>query len=246
MANNGPSTVVRLASPSALAAEPVPPLENGDRLTADEFMRRYSAMPEINKAQLIEGVVYMPSPVKQRGHGGQHFDLNIWLGLYRISTPGVEGGDNSTLQLDLENVPQPDAFLFVQPDHGGRVRIDDEGYVIGGPELVGEVSATSVSIDLGDKFKAYRRNGVCEYIVWRVFDRAIDWFILRGDRYDRLALDNAGIYRSETFPGLWLDAAALVAGDMAAVARVAQQGIATPEHAAFVANLQQRAASLKQ
>ena len=39
------------------------PLEHGDHLTREEFERRYEAMPHVRKAELIEGVVYMPSPV---------------------------------------------------------------------------------------------------------------------------------------------------------------------------------------
>src|SRR5207237_7748303 len=146
-------------------------------------------------------------PVLQPTHSGPHFDLVGWLFLYRLATPGVEGGDNGTLRLDKKSVPQPDGFLMISPGFGGQATIDSDGYVTAGPELVAEVSATSASIDLGDKFIGYRRNRVREYVVWRVFDSAIDWFVLRDDQYDRLAPDAAGILRSEVFPGLWLDPA---------------------------------------
>ena len=218
-------------------ASPIPPLENGDRLTRPEFERRYEAMPGLKKAELIEGVVYVPSPVSHTNHGGPHFDVIGWLGLYRMSTPGVEGGDNSSLRLDLDNMPQPDAFLMILASHGGQARIDADGYVAGAPELIAEVAASSVSYDLHDKLDAYRRNGVREYVVWRVLDQAIDWFILREGRYEPLLLDAAGLYKSEAFSGLWLDPAALLRGDLAAVAQVQQQGLASPEHAAFVARL---------
>jgi hypothetical protein len=227
------STVTR----SDTRPEVVPPLRNGDRLTAEEFERRYDAMPGLKKAELIKGVVYMAPPISFEDHAGPHFDLIGWLGLYRMATPGVRGGDNSTLRLSLANRPQPDACLFLLPTHGGQARIDGDGYIAGGPELAAEVAATSENYDLHDKLDVYRDNGVREYIVWRVFDRAIDWFVLRGDRYERLAPGADGVYRSEVLPGLWLDPAALVAGDMARVAQVAQQGIASPEHAAFVARL---------
>jgi hypothetical protein len=208
----------------------------------EEFERRYNAMPEVNKAQLIEGVVYMPSPVRHRHHSSPHFDLITWLGLYRMATLGIEGGDNGSLRLDMENEPQPDAYLIVLPSHGGQVIIDDDDYITGGPELVAEVAASSVSIDLNGKRNAYCRNGILEYIVWRVEDGQIDWFILREGRYERLPMGVDGIYRSETLPGLWLNSAALVSGDMQRVAEVVQQGITSPEHAAFVARLQQAAA----
>ena len=169
-------------------------------------------------------------------HGGPHFDLISWLGLYRIATPGVRGGDNATLRLPLNNRPQPDAFLFIEPSHGGRVRIED-GYVVGGPELVAEVAATSVNYDLTEKLPLYLQNGVREYVVWRVFDGEIDWFVLRDGRYERLAPSAEGFFKSDVLPGLWLDPAALIGGDMAAVGRVAQAGLASPEHAQFLERL---------
>jgi hypothetical protein len=233
-----------LAHPKVLTkaeVERIPPLQSGDRLTAEEFERRYDAMPELKKAELINGVVYMPPPVSFDYHGGPHFDVIGWLAQYRIVTAGVRGGDNATLRLPLNNRPQPDAFLFIEPGRGGQVRIDDDGYVVGAPELVAEVAATNVNYDLNDKLDVYRRNTVREYVVWRVFDREIDWFVLRGGQYERLALSPEGYFKSEVLPGLWLDPAALIRGDMARVAQVAQQGIASPEHAAFVARLQDAA-----
>ena len=221
----------------------VPLLENGDHLDRLEFERRYHAMPHVHKAELIEGVVYMPSPVRHRHHSGPHFDLITWLGLYRMATPSVEGGDNGSLRLDMDNEPQPDAYLIVLPSHKGRVVIDEDDYIVGAPELVAEVSASSVSIDLKAKRRAYCRNGVLEYVVWRVEDREIDWFVHRAGQYELLARDAAGIYRSEVFPGLWLDATALVNGDLPAVSRVVQQGLASPEHTAFAAQLRQAAST---
>jgi Uma2 family endonuclease len=216
----------------------VPPLVAGDRLTRDEFERRYAAMPHVTKAELVEGVVYMPSPVSTDEHAAPHADFVGWVVYYRAFTPGVQAGDNGTLRLDLDNEPQPDAFLRVLPEYGGQSRTVD-GYVERAPELVAEVAASSVSYDLHDKLNAYRRNGVREYVVWRVWDGAIDWFILRGGKYEIMTPHASGQYRSEVFPGLWLDPAALLRGDVAGVLRVLQEGLATPEHAAFVAKLEQ-------
>jgi hypothetical protein len=221
----------------------IPPLEPGDRLTRAEFERRYEAMPKLKKAELIEGAVYMPSPVRFVRHAERDQDLNTWLGLYRAGTPGVRGGGNATTRLDLSNEPQPDGLLFIEPSCGGQVRISEDDYIEGGPELVGEVAASGVSIALHDKLEVYRRNGVREYIVWRVLDRAIDWFALRGEQYASLIPGVDGIICSEVFPGLWLDPAALAGGDLARVLAVVQQGLVSAEHAAFVARLQRAAAS---
>src|SRR5947209_15095889 len=182
------------------SAAPIPPLENGDRLTRPEFERRFDAMPGLKKAELIEGVVYLPSPVSV-DHDGPHFDLITWLGTYRAATPGVRGGDNGSLRLDLGNMPQPDAYLMILPTHGGHAVIGADRYVAGGPELIAEVVASSVSYDLHEKPQAYVRVNVCEYVVWRVLDHAVDWFILRGDHYEPLPLEDDGCYKSEVFPG---------------------------------------------
>ncbi len=160
------------------SAEKIPHLHAGERLTRTEFEHRYAAMPHVNKAELVEGVVYMPSPVSADEHGEPHFDLITWLGIYRIQTPGVLGGDNTTLRLDADNEPQTDAHLRIRPESGGSAQIVD-GFIQGAPEFVAEVSATSASYELHDKLNAYRRNGVKEYLVWRVEDAAIDWFVLQ-------------------------------------------------------------------
>jgi Uma2 family endonuclease len=215
----------------------VPALENGDHLTRAEFERRYESMSFLKKAELIEGVVYVPSPVRHRQHGSPHAHLISVFGQYAASTPGVEVGDNCSVRLDLDNEPQPDALLFIDPAYGGRVRISDDGIIEGAPELVAEVASSSVSYDLHAKLHVYRRHGVSEYIVWRVLERAIDWFVLREGQYEQASLDAQGLIRSEVFPGLWLDPAALLRGDLATVLAVVQQGLASPEHAAFAARL---------
>ena len=221
---------------------PVPPLQAGDHLTRDEFERRYDATPNLKKAELLEGVVYMPPPVSQEGHSGPQFDIIGWLSQYRVATPGIRGGDNGTLRLDLDNEPQPDAFLYILPSHGGQVRLSQDGYVEGAPELVAEVAASSASYDLHVKKKVYRRNGVREYLVWRVLDEVIDWLALKDREYVPLAPAAAGVIRSEYLPGLWLDVKALLHGDVGRVAEVQRQGLATLEHREFVSRLRAAAA----
>jgi Uma2 family endonuclease len=230
-------------TPAPGAPAGIPPLEPGDQLTRDEFERRYEAMPGVKKAELIEGVVHMPSAVRWNHHAGPHADLMGCLFVYRGSTPGVSVGDNGSIRLDLDNEPQPDAAMLIGPAFGGQAQFSADDYVIGAPELVAEVSASTASIDLNTKLRVYRRNNVREYLVWRVRDAAIDWFVLRQGRYDPLPLGADGVYRSETFPGLWLDATALVRTDIPAVLRTLQQGVTSPEHAAFVAQLRNRSAA---
>jgi Uma2 family endonuclease len=219
----------------------MPALEPGDHLTREEFERRYEAMPDLKKAELIEGVVYMPSPVRLDQHGSPQAALIGWLWYYWVFTPGVRVGDNTSIRLDLDNEPQPDGLMIREPRQGGRVVIGPRGYIESAPELVGEVAASSASFDLHTKLRVYRRNQVQEYIVWRVEDSAVDWFVLRQGDYARLPLSPEGIYHSQVFPGLWLDPAALVRTDLPAVLRVLQQGISSPEHSAFVAELQKAA-----
>ncbi len=218
----------------------VPPLESGDRLLRGEFERRYEAMPHLKKAELVDGVVYVPSPTRHAEHGAPHADVIGWLTLYRARTPGVEVGDNATLRLDIDNEPQPDALLRLPPELGGRSRIDEDGYVSGPPEMIVEVAASSASYDLHDKLRAYRRNGVPEYLVWRVLDNALDWFVLEADAYRRLEGDDQGALRSQWFPGLWLAQSALLARNVSAVLATLENGLCSAEHARYVQDLEAR------
>jgi Uma2 family endonuclease len=217
--------------------DPVPPLENGDRLTRDEFERRYDAMPRLKKAELIEGEVYVASPVRFMGHSMPNAHMLGWIVSYAAATPGTRPGDNGSIRLDLDNEPQPDAFLMIAPDRGGNARISDDDYVVGAPELIAEIASSSVSYDLGKKKNAYRRNEVREYLVWRVLDREIDWFVLRGGIYEPLSPTADEILKSIVFPGLWLDPAAIIRGDIATALAVLQRGLNSPEHAEFCAQL---------
>ena len=219
------------------------PLENGDRLSRAEFERRYDAMPHLKKAELIEGVVYVPSPVRYLQHGSPHAQLIGWLIQYAAHTPGVGVADNTSVRLDLDNEPQPDALLLIDPAYGGQSRRSADDFIEGAPELVAEVASSSVSYDLHAKLHVYRRNGVREYVVWRVLNQEIDWFVLRAGQYERLPLDANGLLRSVVFAGLWLDPAALVQGNLARVLAVVQQGIASPEHTTFFAHLHPPAAT---
>jgi Uma2 family endonuclease len=247
-------SAARVATPAK-----VPPLRNGDRLTVEEFRRRYEASPHITKAELIRGVVYvvssvglngregMTSPVNHLSHGRPHLLLSAWLGHYYLMTPGTDAGDNSSLRLpQVRSEPQPDLFLRIHPDHGGQSGTDAEGYVEGAPELIAEVAASSASYDLHDKLELYRGQGVREYIVWRTEDRQIDWFTLgRRREYVPLAADAGGILKSRAFPGLWLDPAALLTEDRVTILAVVQRGLASPEHEAFVAKLRKAAGRKK-
>ena len=214
-----------------------PPLHPGDHLSRDEFERRYAATPSIAKAELIEGVVYVPSPARVDYHGMPHGMIMTWLGNYGTDTPGVQFASGATVRLDLDNEPQPDGMLRVLPARGGQSRTSADNYVEGAPELCVEVTASTASYDLYEKLRAYRRNGVREYIVWRVLDGEIDWFVLTSGRYEPQVPDGDGVLRSTLFPGLWLDAQALLRGDMAAVRRRLDEGVRTAEHAAFVHRL---------
>ena len=213
-----------------------PPLENGARLSRAEFERRYEAMPHIKKAELIEGVVFMPSAVRN-SHSEAHGRIMLWLGTYQAHTPGVKLGDNAAVRLDADNEVQPDALLRLETICGGNSRISDDDYIEGPPELVVEIAASSASYDLYDKKNVYRRNGVQEYVVWRVDDEAVDWFHLREGVYHPLKPQKDGLFHSRVFPGLHLDVEALLTGDLPTVLSALQKGLETKEHATFVNQL---------
>jgi Uma2 family endonuclease len=213
----------------------IPPLESGDRLSRAEFERRYHAMPHLKKAELIEGVVYVASPLRAQAHGSPHAHIITWLGVYESATPGVKCYDNPTVRLDGDNEPQPDAVLRLEQN--GRSSISEDDYIEGSPELIVEVAASSASYDLHDKLRIYRRNGVQEYVVWRTYSQQIDWFYLQDGEYQSLTTNEQGIFRSQQFLGLWLASEALLSGNLGEVLRVLGQGIGSPEHGEFMASL---------
>lgn len=190
-------------------------LEAGDHLTREEFHRRYLARPDIKKAELIDGVVYVPSPVRLRQHGEPHAFIVGWLAVYVSQSPDVRLADNATVYLDAKAEVQPDAIL-IRPGSGAP-RVTEDGYLKGAPQLVVEVAASSATYDLHVKKDAYRRNGVREYVVWRVLDEAIDWFRLQDGAYVLVEPDAEGIVESEQFPGLRLHVPSMLKGDLAAV-----------------------------
>ena len=202
--------VIRTNAPVAVSVS----LESGDHLTRDEFHRRYLERPDIKKAELIDGVVIVASPVR-REHGRPHGFVMGWLAAYVAQHPATELLDNTTVFLDGKVEVQPDALLW-RPEPGGP-RLTDDGYILGAPQLVVEVAASSVSYDLHSKKEAYRRNGVREYVVWRVQNQAIDWFHLEGGQYMAVQPDAAGLIESAQFPGLKLDVPNMLAGNLAAV-----------------------------
>ena len=215
-------------------------LESGDRLTRPEFERRYRALPQLKKAELIEGVVYVASPVRVSKHGNPHSRIITWLGTYEAVTPGIMTCDNTTVRLDAENEPQPDALLRIDQAWGGQSRISEDDYIEGAPELIVEIAASSASYDLHDKRRAYQRNGVREYLVWLTQEQDFRWYVLQEGEYELQSPDELGILYSQVFPGLQLAVTALLAGDMQRVLAVLQEGMGSEAHRLFVETLDLR------
>ncbi|PWU17274.1 MAG: Uma2 family endonuclease [Verrucomicrobia bacterium] len=215
-------------------------LENGLHLSASEFLRLYEGMPEIKKAELINGIVYMGSPVRYDQHGQPDNLLQGWLCNYSIATPGVKAAGNTTTRLGPDDVPQPDGLLRIVTEAGGHSQVDAKGYLQGAPELVAEVAASSASIDAREKLASYRRSGACEYVLWLTEEVALNWWVLEEDEYRPLQPGPDGILRSRIFPGLWLDRAALLAEDGAKVMEKLQEGLRSSEHELFKAELRKR------
>ncbi|MEA5620792.1 Uma2 family endonuclease [Cronbergia sp. UHCC 0137] len=208
----------------------IPPLENGDRLNRLQFEQRYALMPPQKKAELVNGVVYMAAALRYRSHGLPHSYIMTWLGVYAANTPGVELADNTTVRLDLDNEPQPDALLRIKSEFGGQSRISEDDYVEGSPELIVEIAGSTVSYDLYDKLTVYRRHGVKEYIVWRVYDQQIDWFYLEQGKYINVPVNDLGLIESRVFPGLVLSIDHLLKNNLAQVLSTLQIQLNTGKH----------------
>ncbi|MCI0699718.1 MAG: Uma2 family endonuclease [Planctomycetia bacterium] len=239
--------------------EPIPPLRDGDCMGVDEFLRRYAADKEVYSAELLQGVVHITRrrviqdgkemivpPISADGHAKPDNQLQTWFGVYSAHTPGVQAlSPVTTILPSKETGLEPDAVLRILPECGGGSTIGADKFVHGRPELLAEISFTSGSRDFGKKFDAYQADGVPEYLIWRTEEKEIHWFALKRKKYVALQPHSDGTLRSEQFPGLWLDVPALLAGDMAKVLATLQQGIASPEHTAFVTKLQKAAKKKK-
>jgi Uma2 family endonuclease len=229
------STSIDACDSSRIDVAP-PPLEAGDHLDQKTFHARYEAMPQGTRAELIGGVVYMASAMKLP-HARFQRRISVWLGDYEDATPGVEGGDSPSTILGDDSEPQPDACLFIRPELGGQIRIGKDEYIRGAPELVVEVASSTESYDLHAKKRDYERAGVREYVVIAVRQRKVFWFVLRDGSFEPMPPDAEGFYRSQVFPGLWLDPDALLRLDGKRMREVLGQGIGTAEHAEFVKGL---------
>jgi Uma2 family endonuclease len=217
--------------------EAIAPLVAGDTLSRAEFLRRWEAMPEIKYAELIGGIVYMPSPATN-DHSVYHCSVDGWLNVYAAFTPGCQSGGSGTW-LMLQDAPQPDGHLWILPEYGGQARRQGK-FPKGAPELAAEVSLSSTAYDLHQKLELYQEAGVQEYLVILLREREIRWHRLRRRRYVLIRPARDGLLRSEVFPGLWLDGEAFLADKMSQVYETLQKGLRSAAHAEFVQNLAAR------
>jgi len=221
----------------AATSPEVPPLVAGDYLTQQEFLRRYEGMPRLHKAELIGGIVYMPSPVSVE-HGETDHLIAGWMSVYVARTPGCRSGSNTTWMM-LGDAPQPDDHLRILAECGGQSRVQGK-FGHGAPELLAEIALSGTSYDLHQKLDLYQAAGVLEYLVVLLAEREVRWLRRGAETYEPLLADERGIVRSVAFPGLWLDTAALLRGDVALVLTTLGQGVESPEHAEFVESLARR------
>ena len=227
------STIIHPPDASSPARPQPPTLEAGDHLDQKTFHARYEAMPQGTQAELIGGVVYMPSPMKLP-HGRLQQLVSNWLGDYEELTPGVQAVAGVTTILGEDSEPQPDCSLYILPERGGQIGISDDQYITGAPELIVEIASSTESYDLHSKKRDYEVSGVCEYVVVAVRQAKVFWFIRGKHKFEETMPHDDGIIRSEVFPGLWLDPKALIEMDRTRLREITRQGCATDAHAEFV------------
>jgi Uma2 family endonuclease len=227
------------ALPAVVNVLRLPPLEAGDHLDQATFHARYEAMPPDFRAELIGGVVFVPSPLRLE-HGESHALIMGWLTNYWSATPGKSVRDNAAAILSEDSEPQPAATLVIEPEFGGQSSVSEDGYAAGPPELIVEIASSSESIDLHAKGRDYEQAGVLEYVVVVLRQRMVRWFVRQDGTYREIEADAHGLFKSTVFPELWLDASALLRRDVRQVMTTLQRGVETPEHATFVQQLQAR------
>jgi Uma2 family endonuclease len=220
-----------MPSPVLTATE----LVTGERMTVEEFLCCWEELPDLKNAELIDGVVHVPSPVSL-DHGNLDTLIHLWLAYYAQATPGCQAGNNATW-LMLNSAPQTDAHLRILPSYGGQSR-DERRYGAGAPELAVEICLTSTEVDFGPKRKLYQRAGVREYITIELFWKRMVWRVLDENAvYVPQEIPPDGIARSRVFPGLWLDVAAFWAEDGAKMLAALNAGLVSEDHQKFVARL---------
>ena len=213
-----------------------PPLNSGDHLSRAEFQRRYAMYPEIKKAELIEGVVIVGSPVHAQ-HSEPHADFAGLLAIYRWHTPGLRLADNQSVLLEQDIELQPDLCVRLEAAGEERVQMTEEGLYIGAPDFVVEIAASSSANDLHSKLNVYRRNGVQEYLVLLAYERETRFFRLADGEYDAVEPDADGVLRSQVLPGFRFRSDWFWEGRMKELLQLVQEGIASPEHEEFAAKL---------
>jgi hypothetical protein len=208
----------------------------GDRMSPSEFLERWEQMPGLKFAELIDGVVYMPSPISLV-HANWDGLIQSVCGMYRLRTPGTQMLTNSTWLMTATGAPQPDCSIRILPEFGGRSS-ERDGLASGAPEFVAEICHSSRAYDLGPKLALYQSAGVNEYLAVLVEERRFEWRILVNGSYE-LMQDDHGIHRSVILPGLWIDSTAFWSEDSDRVLQTLEQGLASHEHQDFVARLKQ-------
>ena len=223
-------------APQVAKRQERPPLQSGDRLSRAEFHRRYGMYPEIKKAELIEGVVIVGSPVYRR-HSVPHSKFGTLLGIYCAHTRGLEIADNQSVVLDQDNEVQPDICVWIDTPHGRRLQETERGLMIGAPEFVVEVAASSVAYDLHSKLNVYRRSGVLEYLVLLAYEREMRFFRLEDGEYAAVEPDAGGVLRSSVLPGFRFRSDWFWEDRLAELIQLVEEGIASPERREFVDSL---------
>jgi len=227
-----PTSAKRTSKPASGKKQPL--LWEGQRLDRETFHRLYSDSPELKRVQLIEGIVYMPSPMRFVQHAHPEVSFTTWLTYFASFTPGVNSGGQATLKIDGKNEYQPDGMLFYDK---GQLIIDNDGYLVGVPELVVEVSASTISVDSNEKYLVYQKYGVKEYLLWNTEAKKITWYGRSGSKFVPMKPNREGIIKSKAFPGLWLNVAAMLKGNLKLVLKTLQEGLSSKEHQKFVASL---------
>lgn len=221
--------------PGAPVRKFIPPLENGDLLHSCEFLRRYDRMPELKKAELVNGQVFMGHHVLASLHGAPHGMVSMLLGYFSAYTPGTTSYSRPTLVVDEGNVFQPDCVLCI--NNSGRTWANEDDLLCGAPELVFEVSVGSTSLDVLAKKQVCERLGVLDYVVWCTLDARLHWFHREGERFVETKPNTAGLLCSRSLPGLQTPVADLLALNGLKVMTCLEEGLATPAHAEFVRSL---------
>ena len=176
--------------------------------TVEDF---YALVPDRQKADLLDGVIYVASPDTYHGDQYTNFLARLLAGFCEARDLGKVFGSRFAFRLSPHRCPEPDVAVVL----ASRLHLVDDHGMTGGPDVAVEVvSRDSRTRDYRDKRRIYEESGVSEYWLVDPIKGRADFLVLEAGKYQSAVLDDGSIFRSRVLPGFFLDGRWLFGEDL--------------------------------